>query len=125
MTTKCVVTAYAKDEAEAGKRRVMKYLRLRCKITFCTDCDAYHVLFSDDYALLDDLHRTVLERIAAGFRDVEIAAELSVTPKQVEHAVNRLSRRLNAMNRANLCVIAVALGIINPSAFIADVKAEE
>lgn len=117
-----VVPSYTKKQAEASRRAVQTVLRLRSRVSFCDDCDAFHVLFSDDYALLDELHSAVLTKIAMGLRDPEISADLGISLKQVEHAVGRLMSRLNAISRTNLVAIAIALGIINPNAFIALTK---
>ena len=122
---KCVVPTYDRDNASANKRHVERFLRLRCKLTFCSGCDGYHVLYDDGggmYEKMDARHRRILEMVAMGLRDPEIAADLGISVKQVEHAVTRLSRRLNAISRPNLVAIAVALGIINPNAFIAATK---
>lgn len=125
MASRCVVPRYAEDVAKEKKLLAQRYVRLRCRVAYCEDCDGYHVVYHDDYALLDERHRTILEKVASGLRDVEIAKDLGITPKQVEHAVTRLCRRLNAMTRANLVAIAVALAIINPTPFIPDVKKEQ
>jgi DNA-binding CsgD family transcriptional regulator len=121
----CVVPGYDAATGEANRKVVERILRLRCKVIFCDDCDAYHVVYSDRYTMIDEMHRTVLEKIAMGLRDKEIAADLNVTTKQIEHAVNRLCRRFNAFSRANLVAIAIGLAIINPTAFIAKTTERE
>ncbi len=123
-TSKCVVPAYDERTANLRKRQVTTFMRLRCRTRYCTDCEAFHVVYHDEYAPMDERHKAVLEKIAMGLRDHEIASDLQITTKQVEHAINRIMSRLNAMSRPNLVAIAIALGIINPSAFIAAVTQE-
>lgn len=117
-----VVPAYTKQQADFSKRAVQRFMRLRCKVEHCLACDAYHVLFADDYALMDELHLSVLTKLAMGLRDKEIADDLQLSRKRVTHAVDRLMSRLNAISRPNLVAISVALGIINPTSYIAETK---
>lgn len=116
---RCFLPGYTQESAAAEKQNIERGLRLRCKIAYCEIHGEYHVVYGDRRSLLDERHRKILEMVSMGLRDPEIANDLGLTIKQIEHAVTRLSRRLNAISRPNLVAIAISLGIVDPSGFLA------
>src|SRR5579875_682640 len=115
------------DEAHQQKRKLELWLRLRCRVVYCERHDEYHVTYgaTNSYDLIDAKHQQVLRLLAMGLRDYEIAEEMQITAKQVEHAIARLCRRFNALSRTNLVAIAVFLGIIDVAPFIEKITVME
>ena len=56
--------------------------------------------FSDD-------DRSVLERVAEGLTDAEIASQIERPERQVAHSVSRLIQELGAIDRLELTLIAL------------------
>ncbi len=55
----------------------------------------------------------VLQLVAAGMRNAEIAKTLHVPPKTVEHHVSAILAKLNARSRADAVARAHAVGAIS------------
>ena len=66
-------------------------------------------------ALLSDREVSILERVQHGKNNVEIAAELVISPLTVKNHVQRILRKLGANNRAQAVGKAIALRILNSS----------
>jgi DNA-binding CsgD family transcriptional regulator len=131
---RCVAQALSKADARQTARAVERHVRLRTTVAWCEACDGYHVDYASrsggNGSTIDQFHMEVLQKMAMGLNDMEIAHDLStanrhVTDKMVWHAQNRLRRRLNAMSRANLVAIAIALRVINPLPYVAGIKPKE
>ncbi len=54
----------------------------------------------------------MLELVAAGLRNAEIADCLTVSPKTVDHHVSAVLRKLDAHTRSEACAAALELGLI-------------
>ena len=66
-------------------------------------------------ALLSDREVSILELVQHGKNNVEIAAELVISPLTVKNHVQRILRKLGANNRAQAVGKAIALRILGPS----------
>jgi transcriptional regulator EpsA len=66
-------------------------------------------------ALLSDREVSILERVQHGKNNVEIAAELVISPLTVKNHVQRILRKLGANNRAQAVAKAIALRILGSS----------
>ena len=66
-------------------------------------------------ALLSDREVSILERVQHGKNNVEIAAELVISPLTVKNHVQRILRKLGANNRAQAVGKAIALRILGSS----------
>ncbi len=66
-------------------------------------------------ALLSDREVSILELVQHGKNNVEIAAELTISPLTVKNHVQRILRKLGANNRAQAVGKAIALRILNSS----------
>src|SRR5215207_2630324 len=72
---------------------------------------------ADDAAVLDQLterEREVLETVARGHSNAEIAAQLFVSHATVKTHVSRLLMKLGARDRAQLVMIAYETGVASP-----------
>jgi DNA-binding CsgD family transcriptional regulator len=56
----------------------------------------------------------VLRLLAAGLRNAEIAAQLVVSPRTVDHHVSAIMRKLGAQSRGGAIAAAVRLGLVEP-----------
>jgi hypothetical protein len=81
--------------------------------SYCEDCRAWHVVSVDKR--IKDADRVVLAKVAAGLRAHEIAADTGETESQVVNRTKALMQHFDALSRANLCVLAVFFGLIDPT----------
>jgi len=63
---------------------------------------------------LTDREVEVLEQVAAGYRNREIAERLNVTPKTVEYHLTNILAKLGARGRTEAVVRAWQLGRLGP-----------
>lgn len=120
--TRCTGFRVERDRAEVLAKDLKRALRFSCSAVYCEACDGYHVAYDKAKMHLDQRHQRILELVVAGMRDHEIALEMQMTTKTVSHAVDRLIRQLNALSRPNLAAIATALGFIDPTVFLPEIK---
>ena len=67
----------------------------------------------DGYELLSEREREVLKQLALGYTAVEVAAQLSLSPKTVETYRTRIMQKLNLHGRAGLVKYALARGLLS------------
>jgi DNA-binding NarL/FixJ family response regulator len=56
----------------------------------------------------------VLRLLAAGLRNSEIAAQLVLSPRTIDHHVSAVMRKLGAQSRGGAVAAGVRLGVIEP-----------
>ena len=129
---KCAAAPYPTEgEALLGKQAILDRLQLYGSLQHCEACDAYHVIvdFRDRLGRKLPQHMQpspriieLLELVAMGFQNSEVAAIMGLAVRTVEHYIDRAIRRLYAKDRTHLVAIAIAHGLIDPRKFIPDIK---
>jgi len=113
-----VCTKGGVHEGRDAHRTVRKTYQLPSSVRYCESCDRYHVVVEPDRWWNRTRWRDILQYIAQGYRDPEIAPLVKMSAKGVECAVLEITKRLNAMSRPNLVAIAICLGILDPNEFV-------
>ncbi len=112
------LTFTEKGEAVEVKRKLIRNRRLNTTVTYCTECDKYHVVADVSNSPVDKDWLLILNRIAQGFQAKEIAPELKVDERRVEYITNKMMKHFYALSRANLVAIGISLGLVDPSIFV-------
>ena len=113
----CVADAYHDPvEARAARRQIAQTYQIVGRTgELCVNCELYHVTPVGGYLDTIDHGRKILNLLARGLEQDEIAKEVGLTPRSVEWRVARIRDHLLAMNRANLIYVAMRLGLIDTS----------
>ncbi|GAC1496158.1 MAG: hypothetical protein NVS1B2_16020 [Vulcanimicrobiaceae bacterium] len=106
------------SEAIKAAREVRRVMQINLNVSHCAPCDAYHLIGNAKTVWARPRWVVVLQMLAHGYRDNEIAPMVELTPKGVQWAINTMMDRLHAMSRAHLVAISIALGMIDPNTFI-------
>ena len=115
----CLAEAFTDPKLpRQAQRRIFKDFRLSAECYYCEECNAYHVRA----ILPNKRHRRILELLAEGYRDADIARQVGMTPRTVGWVVGELSKQFYSLNRPNLVAIVIALGIVNPQTFVPSVQ---
>jgi DNA-binding NarL/FixJ family response regulator len=88
------------------------------RIGYCESCDKYHITANTLKYPFTKGSVMILQCIAQGYRDRETAEIVTKTEDTISWEVIMMMRRFNALSRANLVAIVIALGIINPNDFV-------
>ena len=122
---RCARATYANRKcAIDAKRSMLRQYRvsaerpLSLSVSYCEDCDKYHVIADKSQWPFNERSILILQCIAQGYRDTETSQIVKLTFRTVEFEVGMMMKRFNALSRANLVAIAIALGIINPNEFV-------
>ncbi len=119
----CSKAAFAeRSDARNAKRVVRQTYRLPSNVVFCERCDQYHVVVESNRCWNRTRWHEILQYVAQGYRDPEIAPLVELSVRGGENAVLEMTKRLNAMSRPNLVAIAICLGILNPNDFVPTVS---
>jgi len=96
-------------------RSVCKVLRREKRLVVfayhCNKCDKYHVKLRDKEVCDRDRH--IVRLLALGLNTGEIASELKVTRRVVEHRIEKMKWRLYATSASNLVALYIAFGEIS------------
>jgi DNA-binding NarL/FixJ family response regulator len=111
-TTHCTEAFADKAGARTASRRLRLSRRIDTTPRFCADCESWHVVSVD--RRVSNVDRAVLYSIALGLRTAEIAQDLGETESQVVRRVSSLMTTFDAISRANLVLLAVWFGVIDP-----------
>ena len=98
----------------AGDALIAPRVTRRLIEEFARRPDPATVAVSEALDVLTDREREVLERVARGRSNAEIAAELYVGHATVKTHVSRLLMKLDARDRAQLVMIAYETGAVSP-----------
>lgn len=113
-----------RSDAVASRRGVHHATGVYANIVHCGHCDNYHLIVQPpshrEIAIpgFKSYEFAVLNHIAQGYTREESAKELGIDVRRVRWAMTHLMRRFNALNRAHLVAIAIALGMLDPCAFV-------
>lgn len=115
----CTRTAYeSKNEARAARRTIAKRYQMGARETdVCANCFKYHVEVILGHPV-NEQWKKILELLAQGYEQDEIAKQIGVTPRSAEWRIATIRDHFYAMNRPHLIFITTALGLIQPNNFI-------
>lgn len=123
--TRCTRAAFVdRDTAVQAKRILLRQYRDASRrapalsVGYCESCDKYHVIADKTRYPFTDRCVRILECLAQGYRDRETATIVHLTQRTVEWEIGLMMKRFNALSRANLVAIVIALGLINPNTFM-------
>lgn len=117
----CTNAAYQnRQQAIDAKRRVLRSFKVNASISYCDQCDKFHVIAQGNGVLgkLTETKVAILQCMAQGFRDRETAEIVGLTMRTVENYTEGMMKQFYALSRAHLVAIIIALGIISPNDFV-------
>ena len=94
----------------AAGRSLVRPSQGRCWKTICATCSSE--ILTDSWDLLTDREKEVLQLVAEGRSNKEVAAALSLSPYTVETHRGNLMKKLNLHNTAEIVLYAVRKKII-------------
>lgn len=124
--TRCTRAAYEdRNKASDARRRLLRQFRTSTQkapnlsVDYCERCDRYHIIASSAKAsTFRPQTMQVLQYVSQGYRDREISDILSLPQETVRFYMREMMQRFNALSRAHLVAISIALGLINPNDFV-------
>ena len=95
-------TFKSKDEATTVKRHIFRSRAIKTELK------------KEFY----DKREQIMELVAQGFQDREIAAILECKERSVEYIVEKMVKDYGALSRAHCVAILIAFGVIHPNRFV-------
>ena len=117
-------TFKSKDEATTVKRHIFRSRAIKTELKFCEQCDCYHLVNAEILQQCRwkkefyDKREQIMELVAQGFQDREIAAILECKERSVEYIVEKMVKDYGALSRAHCVAILIAFGVIHPNRFV-------
>lgn len=122
--TRCTRASYDdKAAATTARRKLLRKFGDSAQrapvlaVLYCEDCDRYHIV-ADKAKYFNERAIRILQYMAQGFRDAEIANIMDLTVDKIDWSVRSMLKRFNALSRTHLMAIAISLGLVNPNDFV-------
>jgi DNA-binding NarL/FixJ family response regulator len=107
------------DRKDAAKvrNRLRENFRLLSTTRYCENCFCYHLNVSPRECGSKEQQR-IIELVARGYTDADIALELNVNRRRVSDTVKKLIARWYLRNRVQLALFAIVMGIVDPNDYL-------
>ena len=103
----------ARGVISCGTRKITNNVRVPVKVKEGKSTGA-HRARAEKIGKLTNREREIVELIAEGLKNKEIAARLSISPATVRHHLSAIFAKLDVENRLKLVVFAYRNGFANP-----------